>query len=385
MLGEGRPALLIQEWRAEAPETWRPLLTSHEKRLDLAARSVGKLLTDTKDGSWSGTAFLVGDRLALTASFAVQHLVDGTGARAIIRPGVQAAVDFSEAVGLPPGGAIARVMAVKFIHPFFHLALLELERVPEGVGAMDLAAQIPSELSGRAVAVLAFAGPSLAADGTSDEARESLYRQRWGRLFLQPGKALQVGQIPGSPGLPALVHDCTTTVGSAGAPVLDLGTGYVIGVHTHAKWLEGGFAQPTWELARDPNVWRYAIGFRPDPRPPWLNDWDGGVAAHSAVVAVQPPAPARWTVDDVPIDWSQKEPKELERLLVLSIDAQMALYSAENVGLPLGTVDSTAPPFYLWREIIKKASVAGVLRPLLEELAGAPQNAGIAPKLRSYL
>jgi Trypsin-like peptidase domain len=377
-----RPALLYQDWRNEVTEGWRKLLTTHEKRLDLVARSVGKLVTDAA-GAWTASAFVVGDRLALTASFATESVAEGAGARAVLRPGSHVAIDFSDALGVPAERATTAVTAIKFIHPFFSVALLELERLPDGVGVVDLASQIPSELSGREIAVLSFAGH--ADDGSEDLAiHEALYKHRWGRLFVQPGMARQVGQMSEKGLVPALVHDCSTTVGSAGAPVLDLGTGYVIGVHTHASFLDSGFAQPTWELARDPKVWQYAIGFRPDPRPLWLDSWNDAAPQQSAPIDVTPQRRSRWTVDDVPIDWSRQEPKEMERLL-LSIDAQMALYSAENAGLQLGTVNSAQAPMYLWREIIKKASNAGVLRRLLEELAAAPQNQGIAPKLRGFL
>jgi hypothetical protein len=244
--------MLAGSWRDEVADSWQPLLKSHEKRLDLALRAVGKLLIDVEHDRWTGTAFLVGDRLALTASFA-------------------------------------------------------------------------------------------------------------------------------DPGVPALVHDCTTTVGSAGAPVLDLGTGYVVGIHTHSKPLEGGFAQPTWELARDPHVWGYAIGFWPDPRPPWLDDWDALVAQRPAPIHLQPSRRARWTVDDVPIDWKREEPKELERLLVSSIDAQMAVYVAENAGLPLGTVNSAAPPIFVWREILKKARLSPASCGLCSKSLQAPLS---TPALR---
>ncbi len=381
----GRPALLYQDWRSEVTDGWRTLLTRHEKRLELVARSVGKLVTDSHRGTWTATAFVVGDRLALTASFATQGIAEGAGARAALRSGSHVAIDFSDARGVPSGSATTAVTAIKFIHPFFQVALLELERVPEGVGVVDLAAQFPSELSGREIVVLSFAADYLGDDDTEQkEFNESLYKKRWGRLFLQPGTARQLGQIPDGSLVPALVHDCSTTVGSAGAPVLDLGTGYVIGVHTHAQFLEGGFAQPTWELARDPNVWQYGMGFRPDPRPLWLDSWNQAVPQQPAPTDAAPQRRGRWTVDDVPIDWSRQEPKDMEQLL-LSIDAQMALYSAENAGLQLGTVNSAQAPMYLWREIIKKASNAGVLRRLLEELAAAPQHAGIAARLRIYL
>ena len=156
-------------------------------------------------------------------------------------------------------------------------------------------------------------------------------------------------------------------------------------MHTHKKPGAGGFAQCAWELARDPHVWEHEISFRPDPRPSWLSAWD--VPGAGPAAPVMPPAPAngRWTVDKVPIDWSKPEPRALEKLLSDSVEAQFARFLAENAGVPLGTINFAVAPMFLWREILKTASIAGVLRRLLEEIAGAPQHAGIADRLRTYL
>jgi hypothetical protein len=267
---------------------------------------------------------------------------------------------------------------VKFIHPYFHVALLELDRMPEGVARLDIAAQLPSQLAGPVVVVVSFTVP----EGATVEPLEPAP----GGLFIQPGRAVQVGQLPDESALPALVHDCVTGGGSAGGPVVDLETGYVIGVHTHAKWLGEGFAQPTWELARDPVVWDAAIAFRPDPRPSWRDRW-----TTAGAVSTAPPAPVRdtrplqWTVREVPIDWSRPEPKALEALLVKEIDGHIALYKAENVGLPLGMVNISAPPQILWRELLKTAARAGLLRRLVEEFVNDPDWVALAPQLREYL
>ena len=79
-------------------------------------------------------------------------------------------------------------------------------------------------------------------------------------------------------------------------------------------------------------LWDGSIGFRPDPKP--------GVAGPLGVIDATPTAethrptpPRHWTVDRVPIDWALEEPKKLQVLLVRSIDANIALMEAENVGL----------------------------------------------------
>ena len=121
---------------------------------------------------------MVGNRLALTASHCAQVFADGAGAAVTIKPEHTPGVDFSDALGLPAGTANARITKVRFIHPCFHVALLELAELPAGVGLLELASQLPSGLSGRLVTLLGFNG------------------ERGGGLYLQPGKALQIGELP---------------------------------------------------------------------------------------------------------------------------------------------------------------------------------------------
>lgn len=367
VLASDRPALTAASWESELNGPWAAVLTPRQPQLTLAMRAVGKVQPNLGQPAWNGGAFVVGDRLALTASFCAQAFTDGGGADAVIRPGFAPAVDFSDALRQPPGTATARVTGVRFIHPSFHVALLELAELPDGVGLLDLASQLPSGLSGRLVTLLAFAA------------------DRGGGLYLQPGKALQVGELPDTSRLPALAHDCGSGSGSAGGPVIDLDTGYVLGVHTHRKPGSGGFAQPAWELARDPHVWEHEIRFQPDPRPSWLAAWDIPEARPAEPDPLPPEPNGRWTVDEIPINWALPEPQHLEQLLRESIPDQFARFHVENAGVPLGMINFGVPPQLLWRDILRIASVSGALRRLVEMTAALPEYAGIAPKLRVYL
>jgi hypothetical protein len=245
---------------------------------------------------------------------------------------------------------------------------------------LDLAAQMPAKLAGRSVAVLSFAAQDARKPA---EWQEQTYNNRWGSLFVQPGQVMQLGRSPGTPGGPAVRHDCSTLGGSSGAPVVDLGTGYVIGVHTRSMWQEGGFAEPTWELARDPNVWQYSIRFRPDPRPEWLSRWDAPEPVAAPKPAPPDPKPKSW-IDEPPIDWSQEGPRELERLIA-NVDQKMAIYYAENVGVPLGAIESNLPALRVWRDVLKAAANAAKLRLLIEHIANEASYAAIAGKLRAML
>ena len=382
VIPSNRPAFLVDGGRPRFKGFWEPILKPHEARVALAIRAVGKVRLEGGKNPWVGTAFVVGDGLAMTASYSVSEFAFGSCATVELKPGVQAMIDFSDALSLSSQEATARVVRIRFIHPFFQVSLLELEDMPAGVTALDLAAQMPSKLANRAVVVLSFADR----DGRVPRALQNgIYGKQLGRLFIQPGRAMQLSQTPGCPSVPALLHDCLTMRGSGGAPVVDLETGYVIGIHTHGEFLRGGYAQPTWELARDPNVWGHPIRFRPNPRPAWLGSWGNPQSASQHPAPSPGPKGEHWTVDEIPIDFQLDEPKKLERLLFENIDANMALYLAENVGLPLGLVKSSLPPQFLWRELLKTASKAAMLRRLIQAIADAPEYAGIAPKIREVL
>lgn len=362
-----RPAASARNWRESLPGDWRDVLMPHEFRVDTAVRAVGRVVDESAPAGWIGTAFLVAPRLALTASFVAQAFAEGSGRRVTLKNGHKPGVDFSDALAVDSVAATVAVTGVRFIHPYFQVALLELDETPDGVTQLELAARLPAGLSSRPVVLISCGLPKT--------------------LVVQPGQALQVGELPDPSRLPVLAHDCVSGSGSAGGPVVDLGTGYVIGLHSHGQKGDGahaGFAQPAWELARDPVLWDGSLGFRPDPKPPWLERWGVAGAIPDEVRPMQP-EPQHWTVDRVPIDWGLQEPKDLERLLVATIDPQSALFEAENAGLPLGRVDRGQAAAFLWRELLKTAAVAGLLRRFLENIASNAQYDGIEPQLRIYL
>jgi hypothetical protein len=133
-----------------------------------------------------------------------------------IRAGTEAAVDFSDALGAAPSEKRVAVRSVKFVHPFFHLALLDVDAPPQGAAVLKLASQMPAQLASREVMVLAFfagveaAQTYMGADPSLDELGGKVYDNQWGRLFLHPGYARQMAQLPGSVGVPALLNDCST-------------------------------------------------------------------------------------------------------------------------------------------------------------------------------
>ena len=51
-----------------------------------------------------------------------------------------------------------------------------------------------------------------------------------------------------------LGHDCSTTIGDGGAPLVSLMTGKVLGIHLGGSYLKRNFAKPIWDFLRDPAV-----------------------------------------------------------------------------------------------------------------------------------
>jgi Trypsin-like peptidase domain len=76
-------------------------------------------------------------------------------------------------------------------------------------------------------------------------------------------KRLALGYIQGAdvvePSLPGadLQHDCSTSVGDAGGPVIALGTGQVLGVHIGGESRRGNFAISMWTLLSKPEFGAY--------------------------------------------------------------------------------------------------------------------------------
>jgi hypothetical protein len=380
VLATGRPAFKVDAGRISPLEPWQDAIQTSLPHIELAIRATGIVL-DPAGSKPIGTAFVVGDGLIMTADYVVAGFIEGGGAAARLKD-VDLEIDFSQALGQTPGTAKARVSRARFLHPHFSVAVLEVDHTPGGVAMLSLASQMPAALSGRTVSLVSLAmhdpgGPqdALLADGNGR-----------GSLYVQPGTAISVTRESSGPA--ALIHDCTSAPGSWGGPLIDLGTGYVLGVHVLGSPESGGTAHPAWELARDPVVWQHGLRFQPDPRPAWLDSWQDAVPA-SPTEPVRPSVttePIGWTVDEIPIDWGREEPREMERLLVGTIDLSVGVYLAENSGLRAGSVPTQGVrPEVAWRLLIKELATAGLLRTMIQQIIEDQDYAGVAAKLKQYV
>jgi hypothetical protein len=381
ILNVARPALRVapdlsvdwSRWPDVAGITEPP----HE-RITRAVSAVGRLMAHGEAAamSWVGSCFLAGPGLVLAASFAVSAVTNGAGTDVTFQEGKQVSVQFAD-------GRAREVARVLFLHPYFRVALLELA---EGDGLPDpltVASASPENLGGGDVAVISCAGTDLRND---QNVVKHIYGDDFEQsFFVQPGKVLGLGTISGGEA-PGLLHDCSTLGGSSGGALIELASGDVLGLHTSGSAGNNNYAEPLWELARDPVVWDFPIGFRPAAKPTWLDAWGSPV-----VPQVPQPAPApeqgTWTVKALPpLDFANPTVQLLLRTLFTTFSStEAAMNLALDSGVTRGTVDDRGSAEEVWRRILDKACNKGVLGTLVQRVHDDPEHQGIAPILAPML
>ena len=138
-----------------------------------------------------------------------------------------------------------------------------------------MAAAAPSDLSGRAVAVI---GVPENDSKRNPQGMPEIFGDTFGTLRIQPGRILGIEPEDMTA---KLLYDCSTIGGSGGAPVIDLTTGAVLGFHMGGMFLHQNYAVPAWELARDPRVRSHGLRFADEPAwmPRWIDSECGEPAA----------------------------------------------------------------------------------------------------------
>jgi endonuclease G, mitochondrial len=375
-----RPALRVAadlsiDW-SQWPEGVSITEPPHE-RVARTVAAVGRLNVRGEPATASlGTCFLAGPGLVLVASFSVSFVAEGAGTSVTLHDGKQVWVQFAD-------GRAKDVARVLFVHPYFRVALLELADDADLPDPLSIASTIPENLGGRDVAVVSCAGADPRND--AEDVKRIFGEDLDKSLFVQPGKVLGLGTISGGEA-PGLLHDCSTLGGSSGGALIELASGDVLGLHTSGRTGTNNYAEPLWELARDPVVWDYAIAFRPAAKPTWLDAWGAPV-----VPQVPQPAPAAqqgtWTVKAFPpLDFANPTVQLLLRTLFMTFDSiEVAMNLALDSGVTRGTVDDRGPAEEVWRRILDKACDKGVLGTLVQRVHDDPEHQGIAPILAPML
>jgi hypothetical protein len=255
-----RPALLVSEGSlASVPPFWN-VLEDQREAVEAAQRGVGRIeLLGHPECDWAGTGFLVTDDLLMTTRRVAELFAEPRGDGGWqFRPGISAWMNYRSPYQAVSGAGY-RVRAVAGVHDRYDLALLEVER-PQVNGTapapLALASAAPERPGGRPVYLVGY--PVRDARRNEPEAVARIFRDVYNVKRVQPG-VLQGGLTFGEVQL--LRHDAAPLGQNAGAPLVDLETGLVLGVQTTGRYLEASTAAPLYVLRDDPLFRRLGVPF----------------------------------------------------------------------------------------------------------------------------
>jgi endonuclease G len=267
-------------------------------RLKAAIPAIGRIeLPGQSAIPYGGTGFIVGDRLVMTNRHVAAIFASGLGTRSVtFKPGARAGIDLRRELERPTGPTLA-LKRVLMVHPYWDMALLELESMPEGVQPLRLAQVDPALNNMIEVAAIGYPAFDSRNDAT---VQNDLFRRVFGVKRLQPGTiggrrdTASFGKT-----VSALGHNCSTLGGNSGSALIDLSTGHVVALHFGGLYKQINFSVPAIELSRDGRVVDAGVKFATTPpggTPPWESWWqetEGIVSATTSRPAAAAPAAVR--------------------------------------------------------------------------------------------
>lgn len=255
-------------------------------RLLTAIPSIGRIeLPGNLHYPYGGTGFVVGKRLIMTNRHVAAIFSSGVGTRISRKPGYRAGIDFKRELDRKTGPTL-EVQRVVMVHPYWDMALLEVDGLPED--AKPLGLSLSDVSADDMIEVAAIGYPAF--DSRSDtDVQNDLFRKVFGVKRLQPG-TLGGRQDTESFGklVPASQHNCSTLGGNSGSALVDLEKGEVVALHFGGRYGVTNYGVPSIELARDQRVVDAGVTFAGQPSggsPSWAPWWQ---AADEAVGALRP-------------------------------------------------------------------------------------------------
>ncbi len=225
---------------------------------------------------YGGTAWVAGPKLLMTNRHVAELFASGLGLRQLrFLTGRSAKLDLKA----ERGGGVATLLDVRkvvMIHPYWDMALLEVEGLPAAAVPLSLSVRPPEELQGREVAVIGY--PAFD-DRNDPKVQTQVFGDVYNVKRLQPGRVgararvESFGQV-----VSALTHDSSTLGGNSGSMVLDVQTGETVALHFAGRYLKANYGVPAAELARDARVIDAGVNFVATTRrgpTEWDRDWSG--------------------------------------------------------------------------------------------------------------
>lgn len=304
-----------------------------KQNIQAVSAAVGRIeLPGLPSIPYGGTGFVVARDLLMTNRHVAELFSSGLGLRDLVfRPGQSAAIDFEKCVD---GGSLRLgVRSIRMIHPYWDMALLDVEGLPEPIEPLKLsAAPLPTD----PVRIAVIGYPAF--DPRNDAAvQNQVFHGIYNVKRLMPGMLTGRRDIESfGHAVSASTHDSSTTGGASGSTVVDPVSRMVMALHFGGIYKDSNFGVPAMELARDGRVVDAGLTFvgEVDRGPcPWESAWQ----STEAVAAVpRGPSTAPGSVSYAPASLVVPTTTRLTIPLTVTIDV------AVSAGSPLMPVSTTA-------------------------------------------
>ena len=253
-------------------------------RIESAIPSVGRIeLPGNRRYPYGGTGFVIGKGLLMTNRHVAEIFARGLGDRNVdFAPGEKAGINFIRELGGPEGETLM-VRRVVMIHPYWDMAILSVDGLPDAHKPLKLSLDDPRQMDGNEIFVIGY--PASDPRNPAD-VQDQLFGGNYGIKRLQPGE-LHSGMKTSSFGkmVDAATHDCSTLGGNSGSAVFNMATGEVLALHFGGLYQQQNFAVPASELARDDRVLKAGVEFNGNP-PGGVNSWSGWWTRADAVEGI---------------------------------------------------------------------------------------------------
>jgi endonuclease G, mitochondrial len=253
-------------------------------RLEPLFASIGRVeLPTTPSIPYGGTAFVVGHNLLMTNRHVARLFAEGVGTQLTYHTG-GAEVDFKQEQG-STAATFVGVIGVRMIHPYWDMALMEVEGLPADAVPLKLSVKYPEEFLDRDVVVVGYPARDYR---NPYDVQDRVFKSTYGVKRMQPGKARRRDRIRSFENdVDAMTHDSSTLGGNSGSAVLQVETGHVVGLHFAGEYLKANYAVPTYELARDSRVVDAGLNFQGTvpPTTAWAGSWGGPESPRSVGIS----------------------------------------------------------------------------------------------------
>lgn len=256
---EGRPAIDIRDdTYTDVPFEWREQLEEAKPLLRTRIPAIGRVQSNRPYALYDGTAFVVGPKLLMTNRHVAEKFIRDVGETTLtFKPFHTAKVDLKVERGRDTT-RVLQVIGAKLVHPYWDMALLEVEGLDPSIEPLRLITRPLTE--SKAVAVIGY--PYFDERNPDAELQNRIFQSEYGVKRLLPGYTGARAKIVTYGGVvDVITHDSSTLGGNSGSALIDLETGEVLGLHFAGDYLEDNYAVPAWELAADVRVRKRSVAF----------------------------------------------------------------------------------------------------------------------------